>query len=645
MAVEDELFERLTEVFQRLRQMVQRLQDVAGVSRAKQERMLREAMRDWLREDPRANALRHRMDDRDFERRVAAEVDRVIEDRLGPENDPNDLDHDGIDDRRERDQRELEEIERTDLDHDGIDDHRERDQRELDGVDDQRERAESEEGEHDARAGDVIDAAVVDSSTEPLDRKRDEERDDREQDNGVPENVVPIAAGTGAAAAIGAEALIDEQRDDEAVDALSEQGQPGRIGEALDQGGDLRAQRDAAEQGPSRVEATLDPDGVSEARQQSFAETTQGQDVAPGIDPLDSEVDPSERAETEQLESSPQPAAQQEQVPARIGAAEERVAEQRSEEQRSEGQRSEGQRSEEQRSEEQRSEEQRSEEQRSEGQRSEEQRADGREVGEPNPEERSQAQAELDQPAVDQSASGAEQQPRATTLEEVRLDQEAVAESLDKGLARDDLRVEEEARAKADREAAGPQYEGGSAAEDGSRRIESTDLEGMNGGQPDYPDRDSAPQQPPDQDLDYEPEPASRNVVNEDRELDPSEGPQEAPDENLDNDQDSLAPPTAGDRHAQAGAENQAENQEEQPGQQVQEATGQYAGMSDEVQQLRDLTHGGQRPASEAATAPTGAPSAEPHAGVTAGRQHQRLRQGTEQAQDSANPERSIGGD
>jgi hypothetical protein len=641
MAVEDELFERLTEVFQRLRQMVQRLQDVAGVSRAKQERMLREAMRDWLREDPRANALRHRMDDRDFERRVAAEVDRVIEDRLGPENDPNDLDHDGIDDRRERGQRE------------------------LDGVDDQRERAESEEGEHDARAGDVIDAAVVDSSTEPLDRKRDEERDDREQDNGVPENVVPIAAGTGAAAAIGAEALIDEQRDDEAVDALSEQGQPGRIGEALDQGGDLRAQRDAAEQGPSRVEATLDPDGVSEARQQSFAETTQGQDVAPGIDPLDSEVDPSERAETEQLESSPQPAAQQEQDPARIGAAEERVAEQRSEEQRSEGQRSEeqrseGQRSEEQRSEEQRSEGQRSEEQRSEGQRSEgqrseeqrseeqrseEQRADGREVGEPNPEERSQAQAELDQPAVDQSASGAEQQPRATTLEEERLDQEAVAESLDKGLARDDLRVEEEARAKADREAAGPQYEGGSAAEDGSRRIESTDLEGMNGGQPDYPDRDSAPQQPPDQDLDYEPEPASRNVVNEDRELDPSEGPQEAPDENLDNDQDSLAPPTAGDRHAQAGAENQAENQEEQPGQQVQEATGQYAGMSDEVQQLRDLTHGGQRPASEAATAPTGAPSAEPHAGVTAGRQHQRLRQGTEQAQDSANPERSIGGD
>lgn len=184
-----------------------------------------------------------------------------------------------------------------------------------------------------------------------------------------------------------------------------------------------------------------------------------------------------------------------------------------------------------------------------------------------------------------------------------------------------------------------------SGAEDRSRRIESTDLEGMNGGQPDYPDRDSAPQQPPDQDLDYEPEPASRNVVNEDRELDPSEAPQQATDENLDNDQDSLAPPTAGDRQAQAGAENQAENQEEQPGQPVQEATGQYAGMSDEVRKLRDLNHGGQRPASEAATAPMGAPSAKPHAGVTAGRQHQRLRQGTEQAQDSANPERSICGD
>jgi hypothetical protein len=638
MAVEDELFEGLAEVFQPLRQMAQRLQNLAGVPRAKQERTLRETMRDWLRDDPRANALRHRMEDREFERRVAAEVDRIIEDRLGPQNDPYDLDHDRIDDRRERDQRQLEQTERTDLDHDGVNDQREHTELEVD----QRERAELEEGEHDARAGDVIDPAVVDSFSEPLDRKRDEERDDREQDNGVPEKVVPIAAGTGAAAAIGAEALIDEQRDAEALDALSEQEQPGGIAEALDPGGDLRAQREAAEQGTSPIAAAPDPDDVLEARQESLAETAKGQDVAPGTDPLDSDLDPSERAETEQLDSSPQSATQQEQDPARSEAAEERAAEQRETEQRSE---------------EGGAEAPAAEAEHAGLERSEEERADGREIGEPEPEEQSQAQADLDQPAVDQpavdqSAPGAGQQPHAMTPEEERLDQEVFEEFMAEKLARDHQRIEEEARSQADRDAAGPQYEGGSGIEGGSRRIESTDLEHINGGQPDNLDRASGPVE--DDDLDYEPgrdsreadefDRASGPVDDDDLDYDPSVGPQEAPDENLDNDRDSLAPPTAGDRRVQAAAENQAESQGEPPGQQAQAATGQYAGTSDEVRKLRDLNHGGQRPASEAAMAPTGPASATPHAGVTAGRQHQRLRsQGTEQAQDNSGPERSIG--
>jgi hypothetical protein len=164
-----------------------------------------------------------------------------------------------------------------------------------------------------------------------------------------------------------------------------------------------------------------------------------------------------------------------------------------------------------------------------------------------------------------------------------------------------------QARADPDRDAAGPHYEGGSGIEGGNRRIESTDLEHINGSQPDYPDRVS--------------------------------GPQEAPDENLDN-RDSLAPPTAGDSRAQAAAENQAENQGEQPGQPVQAATGQDAGMSAEVRKLRDLREGGQPPASEAATAPVEHPTATPHAGVTAGQQRQRLSQGTEQEQEYSGPER-----
>jgi hypothetical protein len=182
--------------------------------------------------------------------------------------------------------------------------------------------------------------------------------------------------------------------------------------------------------------------------------------------------------------------------------------------------------------------------------------------------------------------------------------------------------------------------------------VEDDDLDyesGRDSREADEFDRASGPVE--DDDLDYESgrdsreadefDRASGPVDDDDLDYDPSVGPQEAPDENLDNDRDSLAPPTVDDRRGQVAAENQAENRGEQPGQPVQATTGQDAGMSDEVRQLRDLNHGGQRPASEAATAPAEVPTSTPHRGVTAGRQHQLLREGTEK--EYSGPERSIG--
>lgn len=84
MAVEDELFEEVAQVFGRLVQMVQQFQ---GLSRRRQERMLREAISDWLKSDPQANAMRQQIDlpDQTFEQRVAAEVNRILDERFGAE--------------------------------------------------------------------------------------------------------------------------------------------------------------------------------------------------------------------------------------------------------------------------------------------------------------------------------------------------------------------------------------------------------------------------------------------------------------------------------------------------------------------------------------------------------------------------------
>jgi hypothetical protein len=111
------------------------------------------------------------------------------------------------------------------------------------------------------------------------------------------------------------------------------------------------------------------------------------------------------------------------------------------------------------------------------------------------------------------------------------------------------------------------------------------------------------------------------------------------------------APPTAGDRRERAESRAAAENQpgrhrpevvearladqRQRPTQEQtataegQTATGRDPAMSAELQKLRDLGQGGQRPAAQAAQRPTGTPEATPHGrGVTtAGQHHQRSSQ------------------
>ena len=249
MAIEEELLQEMVQVFAQLRRMAQRFQHAAGSSRGRQERMLREAMRDWLREDPQANALRQRMEDREFERRVAAEVDRVIEDRLEPQNDPGERYRDGVDEAQER--REQDEQARHDKDRDdnGIDDAVEqRDQaqqnldrsndRDGDGVDDAVERREQDRKEQDRAEN----------------RKREEQRQVEENSDNVRPDLAPVAVGAAA------EAVVDEER--------------------------------AAEDAAAR-----ETDAAARETEAAAQETAQRGDAEPGIDPLDADVDSDERAE------------------------------------------------------------------------------------------------------------------------------------------------------------------------------------------------------------------------------------------------------------------------------------------------------------------------------------------------------------
>jgi hypothetical protein len=242
MAIEEELLQEMVRVFAQLRRMVQRFQGAANLSRGRQERMLREAIRDWLREDPRANALRERMEDGEFERRVAAEADRVIEERLEPQNDPGERYRNPADEAQQR--REQEEHVRDDEDRNGngVDDAVEqrdqaqedldrRNDRDRDGVDDAVERREQDREEQDRAEN----------------RKREEEQQVEESSDNVRLDLAPVAVGAAA------EAVVDEER--------------------------------AAEEAAAR-----ETEAVAQ-------ETAQRGDAEPGIDPLNADVDSDERAE------------------------------------------------------------------------------------------------------------------------------------------------------------------------------------------------------------------------------------------------------------------------------------------------------------------------------------------------------------
>jgi hypothetical protein len=98
MAVEDDAFEGLSQFLRNLHQMVQKFRGT-GVSRLQQRRVLREATRDWLKDNPRADAVRQQINDQTFEQRVAAAVERILADQFAPENaaeqnrDPQQINH------------------------------------------------------------------------------------------------------------------------------------------------------------------------------------------------------------------------------------------------------------------------------------------------------------------------------------------------------------------------------------------------------------------------------------------------------------------------------------------------------------------------------------------------------------------------
>ena len=75
MAVEDELVQEVVRVFQELVQLMERFR---GVSRGQQERMLRGALSDWLKNDPRADAVRKQIPDQTFEQRVTEVVKELL---------------------------------------------------------------------------------------------------------------------------------------------------------------------------------------------------------------------------------------------------------------------------------------------------------------------------------------------------------------------------------------------------------------------------------------------------------------------------------------------------------------------------------------------------------------------------------------
>ncbi|HEU4945892.1 MAG TPA: hypothetical protein VFT31_01950 [Kribbella sp.] len=302
MAVEDELLEEMVRVFQRLRRMVERFRSSSGLSRRQQRRVLREAMRDWLRDDPEANSLRQRMDDREFERRVAAEVERVLTEREQAQSGPNDLDRDRADTTERRDEAEQTREDRADRDGNGIDDGDERQDQAQQDLDD--------------RDGDGVTDAAEEHEEDRAEQERAEDREREEADEQVEENpdhvrldLVPVAAGVAAAEA---DELTDQLEDgpEQNPDHVRLDLQPVAT-EAEVQEPAAQQVEEPAQQVEQPEETAQQVEGQVEQIEPAEETAQQVEETAQQVEQVRDEQDPREQVEDQQrsgaLEDEPDP--------------------------------------------------------------------------------------------------------------------------------------------------------------------------------------------------------------------------------------------------------------------------------------------------------------------------------------------------
>ena len=280
MALEEQLFEDMVRVLRRLHQTLRnRFGGRRGLNRRQVERASREAVRDWLRDDPEADRVRQQLSDRDFEQRVRAEVDRTLaENGYGPLDPNTDLNRNLVPDNQDRITEDLDERREQDLEND--EDREER----TDELDDGREDREQPVEQEDR-------AETVEEDGPEAEREEDREHepeDDRDKEREEPEVVGPVTS-----AAVAAETLDElqgQEPNEQVQDQQPEEQQPavqepevqeqqvdvrGQGGEAAPQvvlptAEDERVAREQGEQVPDPVEAPLDVDqGERAAPEQS----------------------------------------------------------------------------------------------------------------------------------------------------------------------------------------------------------------------------------------------------------------------------------------------------------------------------------------------------------------------------------------
>jgi len=289
MALEEQLFEDMVRVLRRLHQTLRnRFGGRRGLSRRQVERASREAVRDWLRDDPEADRVRQQLSDRDFEQRVRAEVDRTLaENGYGPLDPNTDLNRNLVPDNQDRITEDLDERREQDLEND--EDREERTDELDDGREDREQPVEQEDRAETVEQEDRAETVEEDGPEAEREEDREQEpEDDRDKEREEPEVVGPVTS-----AAVAAETLDElqgQEPNEQVQDQQPEEQQPavqepevqeqqvdvrGQGGEAAPQvvlptAEDERVAREQGEQVPDPVEAPLDVDqGERAAPEQS----------------------------------------------------------------------------------------------------------------------------------------------------------------------------------------------------------------------------------------------------------------------------------------------------------------------------------------------------------------------------------------